>query len=235
MLKIILQNKSMKVFICLMTFLIFPHINHVYSQEISLNTPIKEPLPPLPQDIPIFTFTLNHQIMSTLHSPNIGDFKAFSGKKEGQNNPYMTYLANIGALPKGTYYIVDRPQIIWNSNAYLTEKLKILSHMIYRLAHDTIEKLFGTPSDDWFALYRYDNDGLNDHTILQNPQGKTIIRAAFRLHPLEASGHSRGCIVLQNKEDFYKIRHYLLEKGKKYPISDSQDHKINAYGAIIVQ
>ena len=61
------------------------------------------------------SFTLNHQTTSILacediphQQPNSLRVMAFSGQLTGRDNPDATAKEDIGPIPKGTYYIVDR-------------------------------------------------------------------------------------------------------------------------------
>lgn len=46
--------------------------------------------------------------LSILECKGVGKFPAFSGQKFGLNNPTMTGWENIGPIPKGRYYILNR-------------------------------------------------------------------------------------------------------------------------------
>ncbi|WP_323045898.1 tlde1 domain-containing protein, partial [Paraburkholderia sp.] len=46
--------------------------------------------------------------MSTLRCDGVGDFAAFSGNSSGKNNPAAVAVPDVGPLPPGRYYIVDR-------------------------------------------------------------------------------------------------------------------------------
>lgn len=176
-------------------------------------------------DIPIFTFTLNHQNMSTLNVPGLGKFDAFSGQKQGRNNPNMTAVKDNGPLPKGIYYIVARIP----TSQIPTDTLRVWYHYLSQKATDEYELYYGVNREDFFNLYRSD-DNIDDKTLFHG-----INRGQFRLHPLGPMGVSEGCITLPNKDDFYKIRNYLLNNHKKYLIPGVNQKHITAYGIIIVQ
>ena len=54
------------------------------------------------------TFSLNNQDTSDLYCSGYGTVKAFSGAGRGRDNPDATATPDVGPLPRGTYYIVDR-------------------------------------------------------------------------------------------------------------------------------
>lgn len=56
------------------------------------------------------TFRLNGNALSNLSCTGIGFFPAYSGNTgQHRNNPDSVAIKDIGALPPGKYYIVDRP------------------------------------------------------------------------------------------------------------------------------
>jgi Protein of unknown function (DUF2778) len=64
-----------------------------------------------PDNIPMpvrCTFSLNNKESSQLHCSGFGSVKAFSGTARGRDNPYATAWPDVGPLPAGTYYLVDR-------------------------------------------------------------------------------------------------------------------------------
>ena len=54
------------------------------------------------------TFILNNQKTSQLRCAGFGTMTAYSGSRWGRDNPAATSAENVGPLPSGTYYIVDR-------------------------------------------------------------------------------------------------------------------------------
>ncbi|RKP50729.1 tlde1 domain-containing protein [Trinickia fusca] len=54
------------------------------------------------------TFKLNSKQTSVLACPGVGGLAAFSGQRDGRDNPAAAAKEDIGPIPKGTYYIVDR-------------------------------------------------------------------------------------------------------------------------------
>ena len=54
------------------------------------------------------TFTLNRRVTSYLTCPGVGSVVAFSGHDAGRDNPDDTSFIDIGPIPRGTYYLIDR-------------------------------------------------------------------------------------------------------------------------------
>ncbi|GBQ08829.1 DUF2778 domain-containing protein [Saccharibacter floricola] len=174
--------------------------------------------------IPEGSFILNNNPMSELDMTGIGKFKAFSGAHNALNDPSKTDQEKIGPLPKGTYYIVDRP------------------HGGFRQAlHDLLDKyLMGSDPNMWFALYRKD-DKIDDQTIINGQK-----RSSFRLHP---QGHgilvtidklihgfhdsSIGCLTLPNADDAYFLQKELLRHRDNRQIIPGTN--IRYYGIIYVK
>jgi hypothetical protein len=53
-------------------------------------------------------FLLNKKTTSVLTCQGTAPVEAFSGQKDGRDNPDDTAMEDVGPLPKGTYYLVDR-------------------------------------------------------------------------------------------------------------------------------
>ncbi|WP_347879161.1 tlde1 domain-containing protein [Caballeronia sp. BCC1704] len=53
-------------------------------------------------------FTLNNRRTSTLVCEGYGTVEAFSGQKEGRDNPARIETPDVGPIPPGIYYLVDR-------------------------------------------------------------------------------------------------------------------------------
>jgi hypothetical protein len=147
------------------------------------------------------TFTLNKRPMSALSTP-IGPLAAFSGDGDGRNNADSASAANHGAIPPGCYHIVDR-----------------VSGGLLGPIRD-----YALSRDEWFALYREDGE-LDDQTYVGRVQ-----RGEFRLHPLGPRGMSTGCIVLQHKDEFARLRTQLLREGAR-PVHGTG---VRSYGIIEV-
>jgi Protein of unknown function (DUF2778) len=54
------------------------------------------------------TFQLNGKSTSLLQCSGVGNLAAFSGHDLGRDNPEAVALEDIGPIPPGRYYIVDR-------------------------------------------------------------------------------------------------------------------------------
>jgi len=100
-----------------------------------------------------FTFDLNSQEYSVLKHHS-GGMVAFSGLGPARNNPAFESRPGVGPIPRGSYYIVDRP------------KGGVLGPI----------RNFIFDRQEWFALYR-DDGGVDDVTTIGGIQ-----RGQFRLH-----------------------------------------------------
>lgn len=115
------------------------------------------------------TFLLNSKESSHLYCSGFGSVKAFSGTERGRDNPYATALPDVGPLPVGTYYLVDR-----RSGGTLG------------WLHDWIDAHgYGTTDrTTWFTLWNPDG---GDTTMING-----IKRGEFRLHPMGPLRLSHG-------------------------------------------
>lgn len=139
------------------------------------------------------TFMLNGYGLSTLSVPGVGFFPAYSGNAgEHRNNPSSVAVKEVGPLPPGRYFIVDRPVGSWRNRA----KNLLLS------------ETSGSDRKLWFALYREDEQ-LDDLTFIDK-----VERGNFRLHPAGNSGNSNGCITLPNHNHYEILRSSLLQTAK---------------------
>ena len=155
------------------------------------------------------TFALNDQKFSLLDCKGVGTFPAFSGTQNGRDNPADVAMADIGPLPPGRYYIVDR-----RSGGHLGV-----------IRDYFLEHIYGTDRGTWFALYR-DDDVIDDFTVIRG-----IRRGNFRLHPIGPRGLSEGCITLANPVNFATLRDALL---KTKPMS-VPGFSGSAYGTVDVK
>ena len=136
------------------------------------------------------TFALNRRAVSQLVCPGVGSFAAFSGRPEVRNDPTAADKADIGPLPPGRYYIVDRQsggRLGW--------------------LRDWFSSHWSVDRNEWFALYR-DDGTIDDVTIING-----VSRGAFRLHPIGPARRSDGCITLLSLSDFLKLRGFLKREG----------------------
>ncbi|AXW61682.1 hypothetical protein CJO94_06680 [Ralstonia solanacearum] len=148
------------------------------------------------------TFELNGQPMSTL-KVGAATFSALSGRNSHLNKRQSACLAELGPIPPGTYYILDRQT--GGRLGPLLDRIK--------------DRL------DWFALYA--DDGRVDDEIFCNQ----IKRGQFRLHPKGPSGRSDGCILIDDRRDFYRLR-ALLSCHRAHPVPGSN---LVAYGNVVVR
>jgi|SRR5579863_8037940 len=147
-------------------------------------------------------FELNDEPMSAFRIGVIS-VPAFSGLAPHINRRISTCLPDLGPIPLGRYYIVDREsggRLGW------------------------LYDYFGS-HQDWFALYAADGK-IDDETFCNE-----VHRGNFRLHPNGPSGISQGCIVIDHRPDFHRIRTLLIDSGKQ-PIPGS---KLLAYGMVTVK
>ncbi|MFM0730359.1 DUF2778 domain-containing protein [Paraburkholderia sediminicola] len=153
------------------------------------------------------TFSLNAQKTSVLSCPGVGLFSAFSGTSTGRDNPKAVAQSDIGPLPPGRYYIVDRQsggRAGW--------------------IRDLAAAVYGADRRHWFMLWR---EGTGDTTLING-----IKRGAFRLHPMGPRGLSEGCITIVNPDQFNVLADYLHKQGATLPIPGST---LKAYGYVDVQ
>ena len=148
--------------------------------------------------------------MTVLVCPGVGTFPAFSGNGIGRNNAEATDRINVGALPEGRYYIVDRASG------------GILAH----LRDLFLKGIYGTDRNAWFALYR-DDGKVDDITFIHG-----VRRGNFRLHPIGPRGLSEGCITLLQAQDYRRLADYLHKRGANILVPGSG---LRAYGTIEVR
>lgn len=128
-----------------------------------------------------FEFKLNGREISYLTSESV-KYEAYSGLGNHKNKPGSICLPDIGPIPNGRYFIVDRESggnLGWLRD-YLSGK------------------------NEWFALYAYDKK-MDDYTFCQE-----VKRGHFRLHPEGPLGVSKGCITLKRQVEFNQLREKLL-------------------------
>jgi len=155
------------------------------------------------------TFTLNKKSVSTLVCAGVGEFAAFSGNGKGTNNSAYVAVEDIGPLPLGRYYIVDRG-----------------SGGIYTHLRDAArDALNNTDHSTWFALYR-DDGVIDDETFING-----VMRKNFRLHPHGRLNISQGCITLVDVPAFSRMRKSLLNTVR-IPLPSGKGF---AYGTVDVK
>lgn len=138
------------------------------------------------------TFKLNNEPMSAF-CVGASSFPAFSGLEPHVNLRASACVPDLGPIPLGSYYIIDRQsggRLGW----------------LYDMVGD---------KEDWFGLYAADKR-IDDWTYCNE-----VRRGNFRLHPKVGRGISRGCITINRPTDFHVIRH-LLRASKKMQIPGTQ-------------
>ena len=140
-------------------------------------------------------FTINDADYSPLAFDGIGVFMAFSGNGAYRNKGACGIIPNVGLLPKGKYYIVDRPK-------------GSMANRFRAWGVDTYKSTFSYHVDhsEWFALFR-DDGNVDDSTFYES-----VARGGFRLHPGQVS---EGCITLPSQSDYNRLRDALLRTKKE--------------------
>ena len=148
------------------------------------------------------TFELNDKPISNLICGTI-KFPAFSGFGASVNRRAFACNAGTGAIPPGIYYIFDR-----QSGGLL----------------GPLKDIFNDHSD-WFSLYA--NDGKIDDETFCNK----VKRGRFRLHPKGPLGISEGCITIESRADFQRLR--IMLKGSS--TVSVPGIALKAYGMVVVK
>ena len=126
-------------------------------------------------------------------------YSVFSGASGHKNKPEDTDKKGKGPLPKGRYYVLDRP------------------------TGGTRDWIRGSIVDfdgrgEWFALFRIDKT-VDDETTVNG-----VTRGNFRLHP---GSRSAGCVTFVNKSQFQEVRELLRAADtKKIPGSSKKYYGI---------
>lgn len=137
-------------------------------------------------------FKLNDQPMSKLsvtHTGKLFSYPAFSGFGPHVNRRVDACLKNVGPIPLGRYYILNREsggRFGWLRDFYQDRS-------------------------DWFSLYAIDSK-VDDETWCES-----VKRGEFRLHPKGTFGISEGCIVVDEMRKFIELRSLLLSKPAQKP------------------
>jgi hypothetical protein len=148
---------------------------------------------------------LNRREFSSLNCPGMGNFPAFSGQKEGRNNPDKTNVPDTGPIVRGRYFIVERQS----------------GGTLGALRERFLKEVYGTDRSTWFGLYR-DDGKIDDYTFIQ-----CVKRGNFRLHPIGPPGLSEGCITLVHPIQFSYLLDMQLKYGSTLNIPGSH---LKAYG-----
>lgn len=132
-------------------------------------------------------FKLNDQPISKLsltHAGKLFSYPAFSGFGPHVNRRVDACLNNVGPIPPGRYYILNRQsggRLGWLRDLYQDRS-------------------------DWFSLYAIDSK-IDDETWCES-----VKRGEFRLHPKGTFGISEGCIVVDQMSKFVELRALLMSK-----------------------
>jgi len=148
------------------------------------------------------TFKLNGKPMSIFQCGAVS-FPAFSGLGKHANQWGSACLVSEGPIPPGTYYIFDR-----QSGGLL----------------GPFRDMFDDHSN-WFALHAIDSK-IDDETFCNK-----VKRGAFRLHPKGGLGVSEGCITIDSRTDFQRLR-AILTNTKPSAVPGST---LMAYGKVWVR
>lgn len=148
------------------------------------------------------SFELNNKPMSVF---KIGatSFPAFSGLGNHVNRRISACLAGVGPIPPGTYYIFDR-----QSGGLL----------------GPLYDMFNEHSN-WFALHAIDSK-IDDETYCNQ-----VKRGSFRLHLKGDLGISRGCITIESRSDYQRLRATLKDAA---PVA-VPGSTLKAYGKVVVR
>lgn len=138
------------------------------------------------------TFELNGQPMSSFKM-GATSFSAYSGLGVHINRRISACMPNLGPIPPGEYFILDRESggtLGWLRDLW-------------------------SGKGNWFALYA--NDGvIDDETWCEQ-----VKRGQFRLHPKGRVGISNGCIVIEHSTDYQFLRS-ILRNGEPKAIPNSE-------------
>lgn len=155
------------------------------------------------------TFVLNGQTDSVLSCEGTASVAAFSGTGRGRDNPEDTAMENVGPIPKGTYYLVDR-----QSGGYMG--------FFYDWWH--AQGFGSTDRQKWFMLW---NPATGDTTNING-----IKRGNFRLHPVGRLGLSHGCITVKHQHEFDRLQQFIRSGGQTVPVPKTA---LRAYGTVEVK
>lgn len=151
------------------------------------------------------TFELNNLPMSELKFGVIS-FPAFSGMGSDKNRRTSMCAANLGPIPVGSYYIFD-----WQNGGRLGAFKEWVRQQLDR------------GKSDWFALYAID-EKVDDEMLCNQ-----IKRGNFRLHPKGPGAISKGCVTIENRTDWYRIRS-ILKASQPVTVPGTD---LKAYGRLL--
>ncbi|MDE2203258.1 MAG: DUF2778 domain-containing protein [Burkholderiaceae bacterium] len=151
------------------------------------------------------SFELNDQPMSTF-KVGTASFPAFSGYGAYINKRASMCLPNLGPIPTGSYYIIDRQS--GGRLGWLWDQVR--GHA------------------DRFALYAIDGR-MDDQTYCNQ-----VLRGNFRLHPKTGAGISQGCITIAEPHNFARIR-ATLKSSAILSLRAADGKTLQAYGKVLVK
>lgn len=141
-------------------------------------------------DLVYCTYVLNGEPLSRLVCDGVS-YDAFSGDASSYvNDVRYQDVPDIGPLPLGKYYILDRET--GGRAGWLVQPVK--------------DYFAETDRSKWLSLYR-DDGIIDDMTSINNIQ-----RGAFRIHPIGPKGISEGCVTLLSPLAFEVLRNYIRNR-----------------------
>jgi hypothetical protein len=154
-------------------------------------------------------FTLNNKATSTLVCSGYGTLEAYSGQLQGRDNPQEVAKPDIGPVPQGIYYLVDR-----RSGGRLGWLWDSLSS----------SGVFSSDHEKWFALW---HPRTGDSTIVNG-----VRRGEFRLHPEGPRRLSKGCITVVNVAEFELLQRFIRRTPPQVHVPGTT---LKAYGTVEVR
>lgn len=155
------------------------------------------------------TFSLNNKDRSELYFSGYGTVSAFSGHDGGRDNPEAVSVPNVGPLPPGMYYLVDR-----QSGGHLGWLYDLLRQFGYGTTDHT----------KWFTLW---NAKSGDMTFIEG-----VKRGHFRLHPTGDFRLGEGCITVVSPMEFERLSRHIRASPPTLNVPGAQ---FKAYGTVEVR
>ncbi|MFC7627711.1 DUF2778 domain-containing protein [Paraburkholderia humisilvae] len=152
---------------------------------------------------------MNGQSTSTLYCSGFGGVTAYSGQEDGRDNPRAASIKDIGPIPPGKYYLLDR-----QSGGRMGWFYDWLSEA----------NVGTTDHSKWFMLW---NEKTGDTTNING-----VRRGEFRLHPEGQNRLSKGCITVPSSEIFDRLERHIRSRPPDVPVPGTT---YKAYGTVVVQ
>lgn len=141
-------------------------------------------------DLVYCTYVLNGEPLSRLVCDGVS-YDAFSGDASSYvNDVRYQDVPDLGPLPLGKYYILDRESGGWTG--WIRDPIR--------------DHLAETDRSEWLSLYR-DDELIDDKTSINNTE-----RGAFRIHPIGPRGISQGCVTLFSPLAFEVLRSHIRNR-----------------------